>query len=209
MATLNVSYYNPRSIYSVLEDITNFPDSWNNCNLQNMSILEAIERVLSDSGVQAWKINMLSLRRYHRVKFRFRRTINCFIDYMKIIADHKENETYPHHKLYIMRRIMSDITNWMIERRTYCADDSKWPIDEEHIKHYRSVYSAFPNWIDRSFMLIDSYFSTVLEQKRLVHDAFSCDMPTGEDVTEVEMYVDGNLVPPPLTNDCNILYTTV
>ena len=199
-----------------LLDITNFPATWDNCNLQTMSILNAIDRVLRESGTPEWKINMLSLQRYHRVKFKFRNTIRCFLDYMKIIAGHKENENYPPHKLYNMRRIMRDITNWVLQRRAYFIDDSHWPLDEQHVAFYREVYAAYPDWVDNSFMTADSYFCTVLEQKRMVEDAFSFNveenaLPIEDEAgpTAVQMYVDGNLVPPPLENDCEIAHFTV
>ena len=192
-----------------LLDITNFPATWDNCDLRTMSILEAITRVLSETGTPEWKINMLSLKRYHRVKFKFRNTIHCFLDYMKIIADHKENENYPPHKLYIMRRIMLDITNWILERRAYSIDDSHWPLDEQHVRIYRGIYATYIDWVDSSYMTADSYFCTVLEQKRMVEDAFSFNVEDKADVTEVEMYIDGNLTPPPLENDCEVAHFTV
>ena len=144
-----------------LQDLTNFPDTWNSI-------------VLEESGtVPEWKVNMLSLRRYHRVKFKHRNTIHTFLDYVKIIADHKEDEQYPMYKLTIMRRIMTDITNWIIERRAYCIDDSHWPIDEHHVSTYRAIYATYIDWVDERYMIAGGYFATVFEQKRLVEDAFS------------------------------------
>jgi len=193
-----------------LMDLTNFPDVWNSVDLQRMSILDAIAHVLVECHTPGWKVDMLSLNQYYRVKFRFRNTIHMFIDYMKIIADHKEQEQYSSRQLHIMRKIMRDITRWILERRTYCLDDSHWPINEVHIPQYRAIYASYPEWIDSSHMEADSYFVNLFEQKRLVEEAFESDRKDeGSEPSDVELYVNGHLNPPPLENDCNISYLTV
>lgn len=188
-----------------LLDITDFPRDWDDIDLPRLSILDAIAHVLRDSHSR-WRVEMLSLRRYYRVRFRRRNTIHDFLDYMLIVADNKENQHYSPQNLVVMKKIMRDITEWIIERRSCCIDDSHWPIDEEHVTSYRKIYATFDFFMDERYMLADSYFCTILEQKRLVDDAFAVNKANGilDVVTEVEMYTDGNLVPPPLESDYEI-----
>ena len=58
-------------------------------------------------------------------------------------------------------------------------------------------------------MLADSYFTTVFEQKRQVEDAFSVSEERPENASDLELYMDGHLVPPPLESDCEVTYATV
>ena len=84
---------------------------------------------------------------------------------------------------------MQDI-KWILDQRVECLDDCHSPVDEFHMKNLRSIYSAFPEWIDNTFNQVEDYHNPLIETKEQVEDAFKhvkdADEPAQVHITEQE-----------------------
>ena len=208
-----------------LQDLSNFEDDIPQ-TVTNGNILDATRHVLQQDNTPEWITRMLTLAKYYRVNFKKRQTVQKFIRHYYFLAENKENEVYTQQQLNILHKTIIDLTNWVDKRKSDCLDDSHWPVDDRYVLALRGIYQAFPQWKNEAFQRIEYWHERMMDikeqleqQSSTVHgegltmrDIFQSHLQAAgieRVVTETQMYVDGNLIPPPLNSDTGIEYTFV
>lgn len=136
--------------------------------------------------------------------------------------ENKENGIETKH-FEILQKIMTDLTRWVDKRKSDCLDDSHWPVSNSYMWSLRGVYDAFPAWKDDQFWRVANWHDRMLDVKEQIELEMH---PHGQGLsaqdllqqhintmisepTEVEIHVDGNLIPPPLQSGTDIQYTLI
>ena len=223
-----------------MQDLTNFNDDLGPGPV-NGTLLQATRMVLEDDNVAEWMVDMLTLNRYYRVKFKKRSTVEKFIGHMAFLSENKENENYTEQQMENMRKVVNDLAKWIDKGKTECLDDSHWPVSSKYVFNLKAIYTAFPTWQDQTYHSVVNWHDRMLDIKEELErettperglsmkDIFESDLryyqgrnpylqvqqhvPQHDirqhDVSDAEMYVDGNLFPPPLVSDIDTDYTVV
>ena len=211
-----------------MQDLSNFHD-----DLQpgpvNGSLLDAVQMVLEEDNTSQWMVDMLSLRKYYRVKFKKRSTVEKFVNHMAFLADNKENQMYTPQQMDVLRQVVNDLTTWIDKKKSECLDDSHWPVSSKYLQELKDIYDAFPAWQNQTYHSVLNWHERMLAIKRElefettperglsmrdifhahVHNLQTQPHVQPHDVSDVQMYADGNLVPPPLASDIDTDYAIV
>ena len=202
--------------------------------VSNGTILDAVRMVLEEDNTPEWMTDMLSLNKYYRVKFKKRATVEKFINHMAFLTDNKENQAYTEQELDNLHNVVDDLTRWVDKRKVECLDDSYWPVSSHNLEELRSIYEAFPTWQNTVYRRVMEWYDRMLTIKQeletettperglSMRDIFNSHVSYLQEqnpgltvqqhvpqVSDTDMYVDGNLIPPPLQSDIDIHYTVV
>ena len=221
-----------------MQDLTNFNNDLGPGPV-NGTLLQATRMVLEGDNVPEWMVDMLTLDKYYRVKFKKRSTVEKFIGHMAFLSENKENQNYTEQQLENLHKVVDDLLNWIDKGKSECLDDSQWPVSSKYIFNLKAVYTAFPNWQNQTYHRVVEWHDRMLDIKEelkretsperglSMKDIFESHLryyqgrnpylqvqqhvPQHDvyDVTDAEMYVDGNLIPPPLVSDIDTDYTVV
>ena len=215
-------------------NLTNFVDDLPPV-VTNGTLLDATRMVLEEDNTAEWIVDMLSLTRYYRVNFKRRATVQKFIWHYLFLADNKENQAYTEEQLDILHRIVRDLTKWIDRRKCEALDESYWPVDNKYLMTLEDIYEAFPQWKDATFRRVKEWHDRMIAIKQelerestperglSMRDIFNSHIHylqeqnpnlivhrhVPQHVSDTDMYVDGNLIPPPLQNDIDTNYTLV
>lgn len=215
-------------------DLTNFNDDIP-AVVSNGTILDAVRMVLEEDNTPEWMTDMLSLTKYYRVKFKKRQTVEKFINHMAFLTDNKENQAYSKEQLDNLYKVVADLTKWIDKRKLECLDDSYWPVSTKYLEELRSIYDAFPTWQNAVYQRVMEWYDRMLaikeelqrettpERGLSMRDIFNSHLQYYQEenpglivhqhvpqhVSDTDMYVDGNLIPPPLQSDIDTDYTVV
>lgn len=204
--TTSLSFRNPNmAAYSdiptqPMQDLTNFSDDLQP-GLANGTLLDAIQMVLEEDNTPQWMVEMLTLNKYYRVKFKKRQTVEKFINHMAFLTDNKENQLFTSQQLDNLRNIVRDLTKWIDKGKSECLDDSHWPVSSHYLEELRSIYEAFPIWQNEVYTRVIDWYDRMLAIKEELQRETSPEQKVQHDVSDTVMYVDGNLTPPPLESD--------
>ena len=194
-----------------MQDLTNFMDDLPP-GLANGTLLNATRMVLEQDNTQEWIVDMLTLDKYYRVKYKKRSTVEKFIGHMAFLAEHKENQQYTDQQLENMEKTVKDLTKWIDQRKVECLDDSYWPVSSRYVFNLKCIYTAFPTWQDMSYHRVIQWHDRMLDIKEeleretspehglSMRDIFQAHLENMLP-NETEMYVSGSLIPPPLESD--------
>ena len=189
-----------------MQDLTNFHDDLGPGPV-NGTLLQATRMVLEGDNVPEWMVDMLTLNKYYRVKYKKRSTVEKFIGHMAFLSENKENQNYTEQQLGNLHKVVDDLLNWIDKGKSDCLDDTHWPVSSQYIFNLKAVYTAFPNWQNKTYHRVVEWHDRMLDiQEELKQVQQHVPQP---DVTDAEMYVDGNLIPPPLVSDIDTDYTVV
>ena len=217
-----------------MQDLTNYTDDLPPV-VTNGTILDAVRMVLEEDNTPEWMTDMLSLTKYYRVKFKKRKTVEKFINHMAFLTDNKENQAYNEEQLDNLRNVVTDLTKWIDNRKVECLDDSYWPVSNRYLEELRSIYNAFPTWQNAVYHSVMEWYDRMLAIKQelqrettperglSMRDIFNSHLHyykeqnpglivqqhVPQHVSDTDMYVDGNLIPPPLQSDIDTEYTVV
>lgn len=211
-----------------MQDLSNFNDDLGPGPV-NGTLLQATRMVLEGDNTPQWMVDMLTLDRYYRVKFKKRSTVEKFIGHMAFLSENKENENYTEQQMENLQKVVKDLAKWIDKGKTECLDDSHWPVSSKYVFNLKAIYTAFPIWQDQTYHSIVNWDDRMLDIKEelerettperglSMRDIFHAHVrhlhvqphvqPHG--VSDVEMYTDGNLIPPPLTSDIDTDYAIV
>ena len=214
-------------------DLSNFNDDLPPV-VTNGTLLDAVRMVLEEDNTPEWMMDMLSLNKYYRVKFKKRATVEKFINHMAFLTDNKENQAYTDQELDNLHNVVDDLTKWIDKRKVECLDDSHWPVSSHNLEELRSIYEAFPTWQNTVYRRVMEWYDRMLTVKQELeretsperglsmrdifnsHIRYYQEQNPGLQVhryvpqpSDTEMYADGNLNPPPLQSDTDIEYTVV
>ena len=214
-------------------DLSNFNDDLPPV-VTSGTLLDAVRMVLEEDNTPEWMMDMLSLNKYYRVKFKKRTTVEKFINHMAFLTDNKENQAYTDQELDNLHNVVDDLTKWVDKRKVECLDDSHWPVSSHNLEELRSIYEAFPTWQNTVYRRVMEWYDRMLTIKQELeretsperglsmrdifnsHIQYYQEQNPGLQVhryvpqpTDTEMYADGNLNPPPLQSDTDIEYTVV
>ena len=216
-----------------MQDLTNYTDDLPPV-VTNGTLLDAVRMVLEQDDTPEWMMDMLSLNKYYRVKFKKRATVEKFINHMAFLTDNKENQAYTDQELDNLHNVVDDLTRWVDKRKVECLDDSHWPVSTHNLEELRSIYEAFPAWQNTVYRRVMEWYDRMLTIKKELeretsperglsmrdifnsHIQYYQEQNPGLQVhryvpqpSDTEMYADGNLNPPPLQSDTDIEYTVV
>ena len=216
-----------------MQDLSNFNDDLPPV-VTNGTLLDAVRMVLEEDNTPEWMMDMLSLNKYYRVKFKKRATVEKFINHMAFLTDNKENQAYTDQELDNLHNVVDDLTKWVDKRKVECLDDSHWPVSSHNLEELRSIYEAFPTWQNTVYRRVMEWYDRMLTIKQELeretsperglsmrdifdsHIQYYQEQNPGLQVhryvpqpSDTEMYADGNLNPPPLQSDTDIEYTVV
>ena len=214
-------------------DLSNFNDDLPPV-VTSGTLLDAVRMVLEEDNTPEWMMDMLSLNKYYRVKFKKRATVEKFINHMAFLTDNKENQAYTEQELDNLHNVVDDLTKWIDKRKVECLDDSHWPVSSHILGELRSIYEAFPTWQNTVYRRVMEWYDRMLTIKQELeretsperglsmrdifnsHIRYYQEQNPGLQVnryvpqpSDTEMYADGNLNPPPLQSDTDIEYTVV
>ena len=201
----------------------------------NGTLLDATRMVLEEDNSAEWIVDMLSLTRYYRVNFKRRATVQKFIWHYSFLADNKENQAYTKEQLDILHKVVYDLTKWIDRRKCEALDESHWPVDNKYLVTLEDIYEAFPHWKDATFHRVKEWRDRMIaikdelerestpERGLSMRDIFNSHVRYLQEqnpglivhrhvpqcVSDTDMYVDGNLIPPPLQSDIGAEYTVV
>lgn len=208
-----------------MQDLTNYTDDIPP-HVSNGNILVATRYVLEQDNTADWIVDMLSLTRYYRVKFKRRATVQKFLRHYYFLVENKENEVYNDEQVDVLHKIVKDLTDWVDKRKCEALDDSHWPVDNEYIMALRGIYDAFPHWKGTIFRRVEEWHERMLairdeierettpERGLSLKDIFDAHVRhlyshSTDVTTNTVMYTDGNLNPPTLQSDIDIEYIVV
>lgn len=212
-------------------DLTNFNDDIPPV-VTNGTLLDATRMVLEEDNTAEWIVDMLSLTRYYRVNFKHRKTVQKFIWHCLFLADNKENQAYTEEQLDILHKIVCDLTKWIDRRKCEALDESHWPVDHKYLVSLDDIYGKWKNatfrrvkeWHDRMIAIKQELERESTPERGLsMRDIFNSHIRCLQEqnpglivhrhvpqhVSDTDMYVDGNLIPPPLQTDMDTEYTVV
>ena len=214
-------------------DLSNFNDDLPPI-VTSGTLLDAVRMVLEEDNTPEWMMDMLSLNKYYRVKFKKRATVEKFINHMAFLTDNKENQAYTDQELDNLHNVVDDLTKWVDKKKVECLDDSHWPVSSHNLEELRSIYEAFPTWQNTVYRRVMEWYDKMLTIKQELeretsperglsmrdifnsHIQYYQEQNPGLQVhryvpqpSDTEMYADGNLNPPPLQSDTDIEYTVV
>ena len=211
-----------------MQDLTNYYD-----DLQpgpvNGSLLDAVQMVLDEDNTPQWMVEMSSLKKYYRVKFKKRSTVEKFVNHMSFLTDNKENQLYTPQQMENLQNIVNDLTTWIDQKKSECLDDSHWPVSSKYLDELRSIYDAFPAWQTVAYNRVMEWYDRMLaikeelnrettpERGLSMRDIFRAHVRNLQtrphvqphNVSNAQMYADGNLIPPPLASDIDTDYVIV
>ena len=211
-------------------DLTNYVDDLPPV-VTNGTLLDATRMVLEEDNTAEWIVDMLSLTKYYRVKFKHRKTVEKFIWHYSFLADNKENQAYTEEQLNILYKVVCDLTKWIDKRKCEALDESYWPVDNRYLVTLEDIYDAFPHWKNGAFNRVKEWRERMIAVKEELErettperglsmkDIFEAharnlfgehyDSIVSPHVPDTVMYTDGNLNPPALQCDIDIEYTVV
>ena len=111
------------------------------------------------------------------------------------------------------------------KRKCEALDESHWPVDHKYLVSLDNIYEAFPHWKDATFRRVKDWHDRMIAIKEELErettperglsmmDIFDAHVRHlyGEQyrATDVEMFAEGNLNPPPLQSYTDIEYIVV
>jgi len=217
---------------SPMQDLTNFTDDIHDVDT-NGTLLDATRMVLEEDNTAQWIVDMLTLTRYYRVRFKHRKTVQKFIWHYLFLTENKENQVYTEEQLFVLHRAVKDLTNYIDQRKCDVVDENHWPVDKRYMDSLVNIYEAFPMWKDEQFHRVYSWYNHVLAVKEEIErecnnerglsmkDIFDSHLQyyrergmqiRQHDVSHISntvMYTDNNLIPPPLQSGTDIDYVVV
>lgn len=100
---------------SPLGNLTNFTDDIVDFD-RTGTLLDATRMVLEEDNTAQWIVDMLTLDKYHRVRFKHRKTIQKFLWHYYFLTENKENQVYNEDQLAVLRHVLVDLTDWIDKR---------------------------------------------------------------------------------------------